>query len=125
MDKINSRRSAQQLPVAQFSMGINSGEMLAGLIGSHQRMEYTVVGDAVNLASRLCNEAEPGEIVIEENIFHHLVKTHNIEVGSPRQINVRGKLDAITIYIVNNIEHSHPIVLDQMIDDLLNYRKAS
>ncbi len=123
--RINERRAAQHLPVAQFRIGINSGQMLAGLIGSEKRMEYTVVGDAVNLASRLCSEAEPGEIVVEENIYHRLADSHSISVGSPRQIKVRGKNDAITIYTVNAIEHSHAIVLDQMIDDLLNHRKAS
>lgn len=121
--KINLRRSIRQLPIAEFRFGINSGEMLAGMIGSEKRMEFTVVGDAVNLASRLCNEAQPQEIIIEENIYHHLIKTHNIRVGSPRQIKVRGKLEAITIYTVDNIEHSHPIVLDQMIDDLLSTEK--
>ncbi len=123
--EINVRRSAQRLPIALFRIGINSGDMLAGLIGSETRMEYTVVGDAVNLASRLCSEARPGEIVIEENIYHHLAKTHNIDISSPRKIEVRGKNDPIVIYTVNNIDHSHPIVLDQMIDDLLNHRKAS
>jgi adenylate cyclase len=123
--QINTLRHAQQLPTAQFRIGINSGEMLAGLIGSEQRMEYTVVGDAVNLASRLCTEAQPGEIVIEENIYHHLAKEHIITVTSPRQIKVRGKHDPVTIYIVNAIEHSHPIILEQMIDDLLQHRKAS
>lgn len=123
--EINSRRRLQNLPIALFRIGINSGEMLAGLIGSEKRMEYTVVGDAVNLASRLCSEAQPGEIVIEENIYHHLVKSHNINIDAPRKIEVRGKIDPITIYTVHNIDHSHPIVLDQMIDDLLNHRKAS
>ncbi|MFT3929489.1 MAG: adenylate/guanylate cyclase domain-containing protein [Spongiibacteraceae bacterium] len=123
--EINTRRNLQQLPIAQFRIGINSGEMLAGMIGSEKRMEYTVVGDAVNLASRLCSEAQPGEIVIEESIYHHLASSHNIHVGSPRKITVRGKIDPITIYAVNHIDHSHPIILDQMLDDLLNHRKAS
>ncbi len=119
---INTRRRAEDLPIAQFRIGINSGDMLAGLIGSAKRMEYTVVGDAVNLASRLCNEAKPGEIVIEENLYHQLAPGHDLSVDSPRQIHVRGKLDPITIYVVSSIEHSHPIMLEQMIDDLLNHR---
>ncbi|HET8710514.1 MAG TPA: adenylate/guanylate cyclase domain-containing protein, partial [Spongiibacteraceae bacterium] len=123
--EINLQRHAQLLPIARFRIGINSGDMLAGLIGSEKRMEYTVVGDAVNLASRLCAEALPGEVVIEENIYHQLAKKYAVDVTSPRQIKVRGKQDAITIYTVNAIEYSHPIVLEQMIDDLLQHRKAS
>jgi adenylate cyclase len=123
--QMNHQRSAQQLPTAQLRIGINSGEMLAGMIGSSQRMEYTVVGDAVNLASRLCQEAKPTQIVVEENIYHYLADKYTIHVSSPRQINVRGKNNPITIYTVNNIDHNQPIVLEQMIDDMLQHRKAS
>lgn len=123
--RINQQRGAQQLPIAQLRIGINSGAMLAGMIGSSQRMDYTVVGDAVNLASRLCHEAQPGQIVIEESIFHHLAPQHVIDVTEPRKIKVRGKNNSITIYTVNAIEHSHPIMLEQMIDDMLQHRQAS
>lgn len=123
--QVNQQRRALQLPIAQLRIGINSGAMLAGMIGSSQRMEYTVVGDAVNLASRLCQEAQPGQIVIEESIFHSLAEEHAVDVASPRQIKVRGKKNMITIYTVNGIEHSHQMALDQMIDDMLQHRKAS
>ena len=123
---INAERRQRQLPVAELRIGINSGEMLAGLLGSQQRMEYTVVGDAVNLASRLCNEAAAGEIVIADTLYRRLAGTHDIHVGAPRQIKVRGKGDIVTIYTVDGIEHSHPMMVQQMIDDMLtSERKAS
>lgn len=122
---VNVERAAQQLPTAELRIGINSGAMLAGLIGSQQRMEYTVVGDAVNLASRLCNEAQAGQIIIEEKLYDSLKENHAIAVDAARHIKVRGKSNEITIYTVTDIDHSHPQVVEQMIDDIMHNRKAS
>lgn len=122
---INTERAAQQLPIAQLRIGINSGAMLAGLIGSQQRMEYTVVGDAVNLASRLCNEAKAGQIIIEGNLYQCIAASHAISVDAPRHIRVRGKSNEITIYTVTDIDHSHPQVVEQMIDDVMHNRKPA
>jgi adenylate cyclase len=123
--RINAEREKEGVPPVQVRIGINSGEMLAGLVGSQQRMEYTVVGDSVNLASRLCNEAQGAQIIIEENLYQNLVGQHNISVAMPRQIKVRGKSEPITIYTVTDIEHRHPLVVEQMIDDVLHHREAS
>ena len=122
IERINEIRTAQNLPIARLRIGVNSGEMLAGMLGSHQRMEYTVVGDAVNLASRLCTEANAGQIIIEDNLYRKIARNHLVTVAEPRQIGLRGKTEPVTIYSVSDIEHTHPIVIDQMIDDLLHYR---
>ena len=83
-------------------------------------MEYTVVGDAVNLASRLCNEASSGQIIVEEKLYQKLIEEHVLVATAPRQIKVRGKSELITIYAVQDIEHRHPMMLEQLIDDLLH-----
>jgi adenylate cyclase len=53
----------ENLPLA-ITVGINSGELLAGSVGSRRRLEYTVLGDTVNVASRLQSQATPGEILV-------------------------------------------------------------
>jgi adenylate cyclase len=51
------------LPMLGVGIGVNTGQVIAGTVGGGGRLEYTVVGDAVNIASRLQSEADAGEIV--------------------------------------------------------------
>lgn len=65
----NQRRQAADLAPIHFRIGINAGSMLAGNLGSKEKMEYTVVGDSVNLASRFCSMADVDEIVVSRNFY--------------------------------------------------------
>ncbi len=61
--EINAQRTHDGRPAFHLGIGINTGEVIAGYIGSPMRMEFTVVGDHVNTARRLCDLAKPGQIV--------------------------------------------------------------
>lgn len=119
-EQLNIRRIEQGIYPIELRIGINSGRMMAGLIGSSDRMEYTVVGDAVNLASRLCNEATGSQVIIEESLYHAVNPQHQLTVEAHKQIRVRGKEEPVTIFSVLDIEQSYRVVSRDLIDDILS-----
>ena len=79
-------------------LGMNTGHVVAGNIGSPKRMDYTVIGDSVNIASRLESSAEPNQILIGEETFRHVKgKFKTKKVGSKT---LRGKTKSIMVYEV-------------------------
>ena len=119
-NKLNERRKKQGLYPIELRIGINTGSMLAGLVGSSDRMEYTVVGDAVNLASRLCSEANSDEIIVEESLYKNVNPDFPMEVTDGKSIRVRGKEEEVKIFSVQSIKQPYPVVMSSLINDILN-----
>jgi adenylate cyclase len=94
--EINRRWTEQGRPTIAVGIGINYGEAFAGNIGSHRRLEYTVIGDAVNIASRLCAEAGPGEILLSEPFYHMLKAPPPVE--PVEGIALRGRAGKVAVY---------------------------
>ncbi|UCE40492.1 MAG: FHA domain-containing protein [Candidatus Aminicenantes bacterium] len=79
-------------------LGLNTGHVVAGNIGSPKRMDYTVIGDSVNIASRLESSAEPNQILIGEETYRQVKgKFKTRKVGSKT---FRGKSESIMVYEV-------------------------
>ncbi|MHA7878462.1 MAG: adenylate/guanylate cyclase domain-containing protein [Saccharospirillum sp.] len=88
--QLNRVRQAEGLPVLNIRVGLSSGTVLAGLLGSYERLQYTVVGAPANLASRLCDLARPGQVLTDEPFYLALNRAHPIQ-GEPLQsIEVKG-----------------------------------
>ena len=82
----------------QVRIGINTGVVVAGNIGSKNRMEYTVIGDAVNVASRLENAAKPNSILVGERTFEY---TRNyFEFEDVGYLELKGKKRKVKAYRV-------------------------
>tara|TARA_R110000868_G_scaffold408293_5_gene691024 strand:+ start:58247 stop:60022 length:1776 start_codon:yes stop_codon:yes gene_type:complete len=80
-------------------IGINSGEAVMGAMGSENRMDYTVLGNTVNLGARLCSAAAKHQILISNTVFINLER--KIQVTELEKIQVKGIADSIQIFEVD------------------------
>lgn len=98
--KFNEGRGGPGKPIIKIGCGINSGPVLAGQIGSSSRMEYTVIGDTVNLASRVETLNKPfGTDILISSDSYELVKDI-FAVEEMKKIMVKGKSEPQQIYAV-------------------------
>jgi adenylate cyclase len=96
--RLNEKWSSEGKPHVEIGIGINFGEVFAGNIGSEQRMEYTVIGDPVNIASRLCSKADGGQVLISEPFYNVLKAPPEVEALEPLEL--RGKSKTVPVYQV-------------------------
>ncbi len=122
VDRLNAKRASIGKYPIYFRIGVNSGPMLAGNMGSQDRMQYTVVGDAVNLAARLHTVAEKGQIVISEPLYTAPTVYHRVNAKRHGSINLRGKTDPVTTYLVRDVVKEEREKLEGYLDELLASR---
>ncbi|PIE67667.1 MAG: hypothetical protein CSA23_02515 [Deltaproteobacteria bacterium] len=85
-------------PRIAVGIGINTGNLMAGYIGSSRTMSYSVIGDTVNIASRLCSAARPDQILVSENTWNQV--KDQFEAVSLGQIQAKGKFQPVNAYAV-------------------------
>lgn len=107
---------AEGRPSLHVRMGLNSGPMVVGNMGSAQRMNYTMMGDAVNLAARLegANKAYGSDIMIAENTWHAC--QDHVDVRELDRIRVVGKTEPVTVYQLLERKNQTPATLADMVE---------
>lgn len=98
---LNKERKAKGLRTVEVGIGLNIGDVVHGRMGSRDRMDNTSIGDAVNLAARLCSNAKGGEILASEEIIKKATK--NKYAGKKLSpITVKGKAKPIQVYSLSS-----------------------
>ncbi len=86
---LNKSRRGRGEPTLHIGIGINCGEAIVGNIGSEKRMEYTVIGDMVNIAQRLQAQAGGGEILISDRTLPYV--RHLVTVKDTIKARIKGR----------------------------------
>jgi adenylate cyclase len=94
----NKEREQRGQVAVQIGIGINTGEVVAGYLGSSKALEYTVIGDSVNVGARLCSNAKPGQILVSEATERVLGGLFELQEQAP--IPLKGKSKPLRIYAV-------------------------
>lgn len=93
--EVNSQLKARKLPTVTLGIGINTGEATVGCIGAEQRLEYTAIGDTVNIASRIEAIAQPGQILVTQQTAS--VLGNKFELTDPWSVQVKHIDDPVQI----------------------------
>lgn len=99
--KLVAAADAERYLNLQVGIGINTGPVIVGSVGSDRRADFTVIGDNVNIAARLCSAAARGETLISGASAQHL--TDKVELDGPYRLQVKGKSDALRVFRMGNM----------------------
>ena len=85
----------------QFGVGIHFGEAVLGLVGTETRLDYTAIGDSVNTAKRIQENAAGGQVLISEDVYQKIADKVWVKIVNP--VRAKGKAQLITVYEVLGI----------------------
>ncbi len=105
LDNFNKEITKKGFEPFQIGIGINKGKAVSGNIGSEQQMNYTVIGDTINLGARLCSHAKSGQILISNSVKDNISDNHNFK--KIPSIAVKGKAKPIEVWLYTHKKKSN------------------
>jgi class 3 adenylate cyclase/HAMP domain-containing protein len=116
MDEINAENEAEGLPRLAMGIGVNTGSVVVGNIGSERRTKYSVVGSDVNFASRMEAFALAGQVLISASTYNRVRDL--VEVANVLTVEMKGVPGRATLYDVRSIGAPYHIRLPDMSEEL-------
>jgi adenylate cyclase len=102
--KLSAERASRGLTSVGVGIGINAGEVVAGNLGAVKRLEYTVIGDAVNLAQRLESQARAGEVLVSETVYERIASA--VEAVPREPVKLKGKSQPVPLWEIRRLKAS-------------------
>ena len=121
MGGINEQNKQEDLPELEMGIGIHTGQVVLGNIGSPERMKYGVVGSQVNLTSRVQSYTTGGQILISETTRQEVGRI--LKPGRQMEIKAKGIEHPITLYEVLGIGGAHKLLLPETVETLVPLAK--
>jgi len=104
LEEFNRTRASEGQSAIRIGIGINTGNVITGSIGSTRALQYTAIGDAMNVASRLVNVAGSGDIIVSEDTMKHIVG--RVEATQLPPVKVKGKAEELKVFRVTGLKNA-------------------
>lgn len=116
---LNQQRLKEKQPELHFRLGLHCGDMLAGAIGDQERMQFTISGDTVNIAARLCDLASPNKLMVSESIYQHPACDSLLITEPSKSFKLKGKTHPINCFSVTALAPQFNRLLMQQEHELI------
>jgi PAS domain S-box-containing protein len=117
MDEVNAENRKEDLPQVEMGIGLHTGQVVVGNIGSPERMKYGVVGSHVNLTSRIQACTTGGQILVSETTRQEL--GNKLKIGKQMEVRAKGIEHPVVLFEALGIGGRHKLSLPEAVDTLV------